>query len=38
MLNEAKTWAVNEAKWKAASEWCADRKIKFKIFTEKDIP
>lgn len=38
MLNEAKTWAVNEAKWKAAAEWCADRKIKFKIFTEKDIP
>lgn len=36
-LNEVKTWAVNEAKWKAAKEWCADRKFEFKIITEKEL-
>jgi hypothetical protein len=28
---------VNTAKWKAAQEWCADRKIEFKIITEKEL-
>ena len=32
-----KTWAVNQAKWKAAKEWCADRKYEFKILTEKEL-
>ena len=30
-LYEMKTYAVNEAKWKAAQEFCADRLIEFKI-------
>jgi hypothetical protein len=32
-----KTWAVNQAKWKAAREWCADHNYEFKIMTEKDL-
>ena len=32
-----KTWVVNQAKWKAAKEWCADRKYEFKILTEKEL-
>jgi hypothetical protein len=32
-----KTYAVNQAKWKAASEYCEDRKIEFKIITEKEL-
>jgi len=32
-----KTWAVNQAKWKAAKEWCADRKYEFRILTEKEL-
>jgi len=34
---EAKTYAVNQAKWKAAKEFCADRRIEFKIVTEDDL-
>jgi len=33
-LNEAATYAVNQAKWKAAEEYCKDRKWKFQIITE----
>lgn len=36
-INEAVTYAVNQAKWKAAEEWCLDRGIKFRIVTEKDL-
>ncbi len=36
-LYECNTYAVNQAKWKAASEWCKDRKIEFKIITEKEL-
>ena len=36
-LYEAKTYAVNQAKWKAARSWCADRRIEFKIITEKEL-
>lgn len=32
-----KTYAVNEAKWKAAREFCADRRMEFKIITEKEL-
>lgn len=32
-----KTWAINQAKWKAAKEWCEDRKYEFKILTEKEL-
>lgn len=36
-INEVKTYAVNEAKWKAAEEWCKDRKMEFKIITENEL-
>ena len=36
-LTEEKTYAVNLAKWKAAREFCADRRIEFKIITEKEL-
>lgn len=36
-LYEVKTWGVNQAKWKYAEEFCADRKWKFVVWTEKDI-
>jgi hypothetical protein len=36
-LYEVKTWGINSAKWKAAQEFCADRKWKFKIITEKEL-
>lgn len=32
-----KTWAINQAKWKAAREYCEDRNYEFRIFTEKDL-
>jgi hypothetical protein len=31
------TWGVNEAKWKAAKEFCFNRGWKFQIFTEKEL-
>ena len=36
-LYECKTYAVNTAKWKAAREFCNDRKIEFKIITEQEL-
>lgn len=36
-LREVQTWGVNEAKWKAAVEYCKDRKWKFQIFTEDQL-
>lgn len=36
-LTEVKTWGMNEAKWKAASEYCKDRGWTFHIFTEKEL-
>ena len=36
-LYEAKTYAVNQAKWKAANEWCKDRLLEFKIITEDEL-
>lgn len=36
-LNEVKTYVVNEAKWKAAEEWCKDRLLEFKIITEQEL-
>lgn len=36
-LNEVKTYAVNDAKWKAAREYCADRKMEFMILTEHEL-
>ena len=34
---QVKTYAVNQAKWEAANEWCKDRKIEFKIVTEQEL-
>ena len=36
-LNEVKTYAVNDAKWKAAREYCKDRRMTFMILTEKEL-
>ena len=36
-LNEITTYAVNEAKFKAAEQYCKDRKYKFRILTEDDL-
>lgn len=36
-INAAATWAVNQAKWKAASAFCKSKGWTFKIITEKDL-
>jgi hypothetical protein len=36
-INEVVTWGINEAKWKAAEEFCADRKWQFKVLNEYDL-
>jgi hypothetical protein len=36
-INEVVTYAVNDAKWRAATEYCKDRKWQFKILTEKEL-
>jgi len=36
-LTEVKTYAVNDAKWKAAREYCADRMMHFMILTEHEL-
>jgi len=36
-LKEVFQYGVNQAKWKAANEFCKDRNWKFKIMTEKEI-
>ena len=35
--NDVQAWVINEAKWKAAEQYCADRKYEFKILTEDDL-
>lgn len=37
VISEVITYGINEAKWKAASEYCKERKWTFKILTEKEI-
>ena len=37
LINESITYAKNQAKWKAAREFCDDRKLEFKIMTEKEL-
>lgn len=37
-LNEVATYAVNDAKWEAAREFCLLHNWKFQVLTEKDIP
>lgn len=36
-LNESLVWMKNDAKWKAARIWCAQRGIEFIILTEREI-
>jgi hypothetical protein len=36
-ITEVTTYAVNEAKWAAAREYCKDRRWEFKILTEKEL-
>jgi len=36
-INELKTYGVNDAKWKAAEQYCLDRNWKFKVLTEKEL-
>jgi len=36
-INEVLTYSKNVAKWKAAKEWCDDRRIEFKIITEDEL-
>ena len=36
-LSEVRTWGVNRAKWKYATEWCNNNDMEFKIMTEEDL-
>ena len=36
-ITEVVTWNVNQAKWKAANEYCLDRGWDFQIWTEKQL-
>ena len=36
-IYECKTYAVNQAKWKAAVEFCKDHMIQFKVITEDEL-
>jgi hypothetical protein len=36
-INEVATYLVNQAKFKAANEYCKDRKYKFRILTEDHL-
>lgn len=36
-INEVATWGINQAKWKAAFEFCKDRNWQFSIMTEKEL-
>lgn len=36
-INEVATWGVNQAKWKAAEEFCLDRGWQFTVLTEEHL-
>lgn len=36
-IQEVATWGVNEAKWKAAKEFCLDKGWEFRIITEAEL-
>jgi hypothetical protein len=36
-ITEVTTWGKNQAKWRAASDYCSDRGWQFKIMTEKEL-
>ena len=35
--NEVKTWGINEAKWKSATQWCEDNNMQFQILNEDHL-
>ena len=36
-FGQVKTWGINEAKWKYATEWCENNDMEFKILTEAHL-
>ena len=36
-ISEVAAWRINSAKWKAASQYCLDRKWDFKVLNEHDL-
>jgi hypothetical protein len=36
-VREVVTYGINSAKWKAAMEYCEDRKWQFKVLTEDEL-
>ena len=36
-INEVVTWGVNQAKWRAAEEYCLDRGWTFRLITESEL-
>ena len=36
-INEMRLYAVNQAKWKYAQEFCKDNLLEFKIITEEQL-
>ena len=36
-IEEVYTWGINQAKWKAATEFCENQGWKFEIITEKEL-
>jgi len=36
-VSEVKTWGINSAKWKYATEWCANNDMEFKVLTEDHL-
>jgi len=36
-INEVRTYAVNDAKWKNAIEWCENKDMEFIILTEDEL-
>ena len=36
-VNEVLTYGINQSKWKAAKEYCADRGWRFQVLTEVDL-
>jgi hypothetical protein len=36
-IQEVVTWGVNQAKWKAATEYCLDRGWQFMLMTEDHL-
>lgn len=36
-ITEVMTWGVNQAKWKAAEEYCREKGWEFRLITEKEL-